>query len=108
MTQQLDAPADVKELVAPSDVLAVGVVGLGYVGLPTAIALAAGSQVVGVDVSARRLAAIGKLRVDLPTAELAGLRAVFDSGALTLTDDIALLAGVDGIIICVPTPVDST
>ena len=44
----------------------IAVVGLGYVGLPTALALhAAGQRVLGVDVSERRLAVISEQRADL-------------------------------------------
>src|SRR4249919_514147 len=48
----------------------VGVIGLGYVGLPTALALVdAGVEVVGVDVSDRRLSAIRSERVDIAPFE---------------------------------------
>lgn len=86
----------------------VAVVGLGYVGLPTALALhRRGIGVVGVDVSATRLMAIRAGDVDLLTEELADLRAALDDPDFRLTDDGALLAEADAVIVCVPTPVDA-
>ena len=111
MTQQLDTTATsslpAAQPATATRSLTVGIVGLGYVGLPTAIAFSAGgAHVVGVDVSAQRLDAIRSLRVDLSPGDLDGLREVSQSNSLTLTDDIELLAAVDAIVICVPTPVD--
>jgi UDP-N-acetyl-D-glucosamine dehydrogenase len=85
----------------------VGVVGLGYVGLPLALAFAqAGSRVVGLDSDSRRVEAIrsGESYVeDVPQQELA--RAVED-GMLTATTNYDDLAEADAIAICVPTPLD--
>jgi UDP-N-acetyl-D-glucosamine dehydrogenase len=85
----------------------VGVVGLGYVGLPTALGLmASGSKVIGFDVDLRRLAAIGVGDVDLHPADLARLRTFRHRAELTLTSEPHRLADADTVIICVPTPVD--
>jgi nucleotide sugar dehydrogenase len=84
------------------------IVGLGYVGLPTALALhQKGVGVVGVDVSATRLAAIRSRRVDLLPAELALLDKALEEPAFRLTDDSGVLSKADVIIICVPTPLDA-
>jgi UDP-N-acetyl-D-glucosamine dehydrogenase len=84
---------------------AVGIIGLGYVGLPLAVAFGkAGFSVVGVDVDGRRLEHLraGKSPVeDVRSDDLAALTA---SGRLSVTDDSGALARVDSIIICVPTP----
>ena len=81
----------------------VGVVGLGYVGLPLAVALAEeGQRVVAIDVDERRVATIasGVSTVeDIPSERLA---AVID--AIDATTDYAALAAADAILICVPTP----
>jgi nucleotide sugar dehydrogenase len=111
MTQlQESMGADVLDAAGPdghSATLAVGVVGLGYVGLPSAIALIEGAaEVVGLDANPARLAAIQDLRVDLSARDLMRLSRAVDRGSLTLTADPALLAGCDAVIICVPTPVD--
>ena len=83
----------------------VGVIGLGYVGLPLAVAFAeSGATVVGVDLDARRIAAIrtGQSFIeDVPTETLARL---VQAGRLRATDDVAALRKADAIVICVPTP----
>jgi nucleotide sugar dehydrogenase len=85
----------------------IAVVGLGYVGLPTALAfLDAGQEVIGLDVSRSRLEAIRQRRVDLVATDHERLDAWLGSDALELTDEPARLADADAMIICVPTPVD--
>jgi len=85
----------------------VAIVGLGYVGLPTALAFhAAGRRVVGVDVSAERLAAIRDERVDLLASDRGRLSLALADEGLTLGSDPALLASAEAVIVCVPTPVD--
>ena len=83
----------------------VGVVGLGYVGLPLAVAFAkAGVPVIGVDADVARLERIGRGQSpveDVPDDELAPL---VRTGRLTVTREIAALAAADAIVICVPTP----
>ena len=85
----------------------VGILGLGYVGLPTALSLLRDDvHVVGIDISAARLRAIRERRVDLIDADHDRLAAWIDSPSFTLTDDPACLQSVDAVLICVPTPVD--
>jgi UDP-N-acetyl-D-glucosamine dehydrogenase len=83
----------------------VGVVGLGYVGLPLAVAFArAGFQVIGVDADPVRttLLAGGLSPVeDVPAAELAPL---VQSGRLAIHSAPDALGEADAIVICVPTP----
>ncbi len=83
----------------------VGVVGLGYVGLPLAVAFAeSGAGVVGVDLDAVRVARItaGQSFVeDVPSAALAPL---VQAGRLAATDRFEALESADAIVICVPTP----
>jgi UDP-N-acetyl-D-glucosamine dehydrogenase len=83
--------------------MSVGIIGLGYVGLPLAVAFAeAGEEVIGVDLDQSKVAAIeagesyiedipsGRLRAALPRIEPWG--------------HYAPLAGTDAVLICVPTP----
>jgi len=85
----------------------VAIVGLGYVGLPTALALvAAGLDVVGCDTSEARLSAIKSATVDLLDSDLARLRQFSGSRRLALTTEVATTTAADYVIICVPTPVD--
>lgn len=87
----------------------VGIVGVGYVGLPLAAVFgAAGLRVTGVDASAERVAAINAGRSyidDVPTDVVAQLRA---DGLLDATTDFDVLAELDAISICVPTPLRKT
>jgi UDP-N-acetyl-D-glucosamine dehydrogenase len=83
----------------------VGIIGLGYVGLPLAVAFAeSGASVIGVDLDAQRVAAIRAGRSfieDVPTSALAAL---VEAGRLGAADDVAALKDCDAIVICVPTP----
>ena len=83
----------------------VGIIGLGYVGLPLATAFAeAGLTVIGYDLAEDKVAALmaGHSYIeDVPSTELAPLIA---SGALVPTTDPAHLAQCGAQLICVPTP----
>jgi UDP-N-acetyl-D-glucosamine dehydrogenase len=89
----------------PSGRHSVGVVGLGYVGLPLALAFARdGIEVVGLDVDPRRVEQIraGDSYVeDVDSTELAN---VVSGGILTATTNYDELTPVEAIVICVPTP----
>jgi UDP-N-acetyl-D-glucosamine dehydrogenase len=83
------------------------VLGLGYVGLPTALAFhAAGRRVLGVDISLSRLEAIRRSRVDLLASDHRRLSRALSCQAFELTTDIARLKESAAVIICVPTPID--
>jgi nucleotide sugar dehydrogenase len=91
----------------PAAVKTAAVVGLGYVGLPTGIALAAaGLDVIGIDVSERRLADIREGSADLLADDQEQLAEVLAAEQLTLSCEPDALAEADAILICVPTPVD--
>ncbi len=83
----------------------VGIIGLGYVGLPLATAFAgAGVHVIGYDLAAEKVEALtaGDSYIeDVPSAELARLVA---SGAFEATTDPSRLAACEAQLICVPTP----
>jgi UDP-N-acetyl-D-glucosamine dehydrogenase len=87
----------------------IGVIGLGYVGLPLAVEFAkAGFHVVGFDVSERvvKLLMAGKSHIqDVPASEVAAL---VRSGAFEATADEARLSECDAISIAVPTPLSKT
>ncbi|MCA6231679.1 MAG: nucleotide sugar dehydrogenase [Phenylobacterium sp.] len=84
----------------------VGVIGLGYVGLPLALAaVEAGFPVLGFDINPARVEAIlaGRRVINyLPPEALPGALA---TGRLDATTDFARLAEADAVILCVPTPV---
>src|SRR3954463_13143276 len=83
----------------------IGIVGLGYVGLPLAVAFAeAGCDVVGVDVDSGRVAALreGRSHIeDIEDARLAGVleRCLFPTRHVELHE-------ADAILVCVPTPLN--
>lgn len=86
----------------------IAVVGLGYVGLPTALSLHdAGAAVFGIDVDETRLSAIRGQAVDLLGGDIARLRAALTSERLLLSTAPDAIGAVDTVIVCVPTPVDS-
>jgi UDP-N-acetyl-D-glucosamine dehydrogenase len=81
----------------------VGIIGLGYVGLPLAVAFAQeGCEVLGVDVDSRKVEAIaaGESYIeDVPSEVLAAA-----SARIHATTRYARLAKADAVLICVPTP----
>ena len=87
----------------------VGVIGLGYVGLPLAVEFAkAGMKLVGFDLDAKKVEQINRGESyigDVPGDEV---KAVVESGYLRATTDFAELADVDTVDICVPTPLRKT
>ena len=87
----------------------VGVVGLGYVGLPLAVELArAGFKTTGIDLDARKVAAINKGESyiqDVPMADVAEFQ---KAGRLSATTDASVISSLDTINICVPTPLRKT
>jgi nucleotide sugar dehydrogenase len=85
----------------------VAIVGLGYVGLPTALALHDGDEIVlGLDVDPARLAAIRAGRVDLIDSDRARLAQALGDERFVLSDEITLLSRARAVIVCVPTPID--
>jgi UDP-N-acetyl-D-glucosamine dehydrogenase len=87
----------------------VGIIGLGYVGLPLAVEFAAaGFDVVGIDVQASKVDAINRgdsYIQDIPTATL---RSLVEGGKIRATTDFAAVRELDTINICVPTPLRKT
>jgi nucleotide sugar dehydrogenase len=85
----------------------VTIVGLGYVGLPTALALVgSSSQITGFDINPNRLRAIESGDVDLSDLDRARLVKASGDDNFRLTSDSATLAEAKAVIVCVPTPVD--
>ena len=95
---------DLRERIESRDAL-IGVIGLGYVGLPLALAFAkAGFEVIGIDIDAekvRQLDSDHSYIEDVPSSEIAEARA---AGRFQATSDFSALTRLDVIHICVPTP----
>lgn len=83
----------------------VGVIGLGYVGLPLAVAIArAGFPVSGFDIEARKVESLNAGQSYIEAVTSTALAGQVASGRFRATADFAELAVCDVIIICVPTP----
>ena len=87
----------------------VGVIGLGYVGLPLLVEFArAGFDVTGFDVDAAKTGQINAGRSYIPDVADDDLAACVKAGRLRATTDMSQLAEMDAIDICVPTPLRKT
>lgn len=83
----------------------IGVVGLGYVGLPFAVEKArVGFSVVGFEQNAERAEAVNRAENYIPDVEDAMLKELVADGRLTATTDFTRMAEMDVLVICVPTP----
>jgi len=87
----------------------IGIIGLGYVGLPLATAFGeAGFTVIGVDVDPRKVSSLNdgiSYIQDIPTEQVERL---VKDGKLFATTDFSILKTVDAVSICVPTPLRKT
>jgi UDP-N-acetyl-D-glucosamine dehydrogenase len=87
----------------------IGIIGLGYVGLPLAVEFAkAGFEVTGFDVDVTKVAAINKGHSYIGDVSSADVSAAQKAGKLSATTDMAKLRDMDAIDICVPTPLRKT
>ncbi len=87
----------------------IGIIGLGYVGLPLAVAFAeAGFPTIGLDINPRVVDGVNSgcsHILDVTSERLVALAA---TGALEATGDLGRLVDADAIVICVPTPLSKT
>jgi UDP-N-acetyl-D-glucosamine dehydrogenase len=82
-----------------------GIIGLGYVGLPLAMAIArSGFPVTGFDVDPKKIVAIEARRSYIDAVTSADMQTEIDAGRFTATSEFVGLADCDVIVICVPTP----
>jgi UDP-N-acetyl-D-glucosamine dehydrogenase len=89
----------------------VAIVGLGYVGLPLAMAMAeSGARVIGIDVEPTRCARLNEGSSHVDDVDDATLwRALAgDRGSFRATTEYAVIAAADAILVCVPTPLRQT
>jgi UDP-N-acetyl-D-glucosamine dehydrogenase len=85
----------------------VGVVGLGYVGLPLAVEFAReGFPVIGVDIDARKVSSLQRGTSYIPDVATKDVKRLTVQKRLTATTEYDVLQDVDVIFICVPTPFD--
>ncbi|MBU0672176.1 MAG: nucleotide sugar dehydrogenase, partial [Candidatus Margulisbacteria bacterium] len=85
----------------------IGIVGLGYVGLPLAVEFAKlDFYVIGIEQNPKRKEMINRGTNYISDVSAEELRSVVEQGRLKAADDYSLLKEVDAICICVPTPLD--
>lgn len=88
--------------------IVVGVVGLGYVGLPLAVEKAkAGFKTIGFDVQPQKVDMVNAGHNYIGDVVDSDLAEIVKSGMLSATTDFSFVKDVDFIAICVPTPLDS-
>lgn len=87
----------------------IGVIGLGYVGLPLALEFArAGFCVTGIDIDKKRIDAIRKGSSYVLDVKDRDLEEAVKRGRLRATSDFTMLKELDAVSICVPTPLRKT
>ena len=86
----------------------VGVIGLGYVGLPLAVEKAkAGFKTIGFDVQKEKVDLVNTGHNYIGDVVDSDLKKLVDAGTLSATTDFSFVKDVDFIAICVPTPLDA-
>ncbi|HSO75159.1 MAG TPA: nucleotide sugar dehydrogenase [Blastocatellia bacterium] len=87
----------------------VGVIGLGYVGLPLAVEFGrAGLRVIGFDLDSARIEAINSGLSYIPDVPAEIIKTLVEREKLSATTDFSKLKEADAVIICVPTPLRKT
>src|SRR5580658_7510681 len=101
----LDRTLEIKHRIETRNVR-IGIVGMGYVGLPLALLFSEeGFVITGFDVDRRKVDTLnqgGSYIVRIPGKEIESAR----KNGFTATADYALITGMDVVIICVPTPLN--
>src|SRR5579884_1276801 len=89
--------------------LHVGIIGLGYVGLPLATTFAeVGFHVTGIDVDSNKVDAANRGESYIPDIASSTLQSLLASKRIDFTTDFAVLDDIDAVSICVPTPLRKT
>jgi UDP-N-acetyl-D-glucosamine dehydrogenase len=87
----------------------IGVIGLGYVGLPLAVEFGRGGMaVIGFDLDQSRIETINGGRSYIPDVPTEMVKTLVERQKLSATTDFSRLAEADAVIICVPTPLRKT
>jgi UDP-N-acetyl-D-glucosamine dehydrogenase len=86
----------------------VGIIGLGYVGLPLAIEVAKkGSSVIGVDIDESKVKLLNSGKTTIEDINIGDLKTLIKNGRLVVTSDYSKIGLCDILLICVPTPLSS-
>ncbi|MCS1408617.1 MAG: UDP-N-acetyl-D-glucosamine 6-dehydrogenase [Verrucomicrobia subdivision 3 bacterium] len=85
----------------------IGIIGLGYVGLPLCLQFGrSGAEVLGIDVDQEKVDLINRGKSFIKHIESAEIEKLTINGRLRATTEIAEASGCDGVLICVPTPLN--
>ncbi len=85
----------------------IGIIGMGYVGLPLAIAYAeSGFKVLGIDIDKNKVDKINKSISYINHINSKKLKAIVNSNFLRATNNLHEVSGLDAIILCLPTPLN--
>ncbi len=85
----------------------IAIIGLGYVGLPLALQFCrSGATVLGIDIDPRKVDSLNKGVSYIKHISGAAIQEQIDTQRFQATADFSLIAGVDAVIICVPTPLN--
>ena len=104
--QDIEAEVELREKIS-SHTARVGVVGMGYVGLPFAVEKAkVGFSVVGIDQNANRVSQLNRGENYIPDVHDKELQAALKLGLFKATDSFDSIGDMDIIVVCVPTPLD--
>jgi UDP-N-acetyl-D-glucosamine dehydrogenase len=100
----MSVAADLRDKIEARETV-VGIIGLGYVGLPLALAFTErGFEVIGFDIDPAKIAAIECGECYIRHLDQDRVRRAVSSGGLTATTDFKRLGEPDALLICVPTP----
>jgi UDP-N-acetyl-D-glucosamine dehydrogenase len=86
----------------------VGIIGLGYVGLPLAIEVAKkGSSVIGIDIDESKIKLLNSGKTSIEDINIRELKTLIDDGRLAVTSDYSKVGLCDILLVCVPTPLSN-
>jgi UDP-N-acetyl-D-glucosamine dehydrogenase len=101
-------PAELEKKIKDKTAI-VGILGLGYVGLPLAVEFGgAGFKVIGFDISEKKVELVNSGRSDIDDIPAEQVKQLHDARRLEATSDFSKLRETDCITICVPTPLNKT
>ncbi len=85
--------------------LTVGILGLGYVGLPLAREFASANiSTLGFDIDARKVKVLNSGKSIIKNVPQCEVKQIVSSGCFSATSDMSRIVEVDAVLICVPTP----
>src|SRR4029079_17024422 len=85
----------------------IAIVGLGYVGLPLSLQFAkSGVEVLGLDIDPAKVESLNRGKSYIRHIQSADIKAQLKAGRFTASTDFAHVRKVDGVVICVPTPLN--